>query len=126
MNTTLAHQAYSQNNVNINSQEKLVLMLYEGILRFTTFAKKAMESSDIEKKAYWINRTIDIFSELSSSLDMKAGGETAEYLEGLYNHQIIILTRANLDNEIEHLDTVIRVTRGLIEAWKEVTQLDMD
>jgi flagellar protein FliS len=116
-----AINAYAQNAARIESQEKLVLMLYEGILKFSAQARKSIEVDDVEKKVYWINRAIDIFAELINSLDYDNGGEVAHYLNGLYCHQIYILTQANLEDTIEHIDTVIRVTKGLIEAWKDVT-----
>jgi len=116
-----AINAYAQNAARIESQEKLVLMLYEGILKFAAQAKKSIEIDDIEKKVYWINRAIDIFAELINSLDYEKGGDVAHYLNGLYCHQIYILTQANIEDTSENIDTVIRVTRGLIDAWKDVT-----
>ncbi|HOI83351.1 MAG TPA: flagellar export chaperone FliS [Campylobacterales bacterium] len=116
-----ALNAYAQNAARIESPEKLVQMLFEGILRFTAQAKKAIEDGDIEKKVYWLNRSIDIFAELINSLNYEKGGEVANYLNGLYSHQIYLLSTANLENTTEPLDTVISVTKGLIDAWKDVT-----
>jgi len=116
-----ALSAYSQNSARIESSEKLILMLYEGILRFCGQAKKAIVSEDIEKRVYWINRVTDIFAELINSLDYENGGEVATYLNGLYCHQIFLLSQANINENADDLDTVIRVTKGLIDAWKEVT-----
>ncbi|RUM56120.1 MAG: flagella export chaperone FliS [Nautilia sp.] len=117
-----ALNSYNQNNINIESPEKLIEMLYEGALKFTSFAKKAIEKGDIEKKVYWINRTINIFTELLISLDIEKGGEVALYLNGLYEQQIKFLTEANAENNTEKLDIVINVLKGLLEAWKETTQ----
>jgi flagellar protein FliS len=114
-----ALNSYNQHNINIETPEKLIEMLYEGALRFTSFAKKAIEKNDVEKKVYWINRTINIFTELLISLDVKKGGDIAIYLSGLYEQQIKFLTQANLENNIEKLDIVIKVLKGLLEAWKE-------
>jgi len=115
-----ALNAYTQNSINIESPIKLVEMLFEGILKFTSQAKKSMLEDDIEKQIYWINRTIDIFSELISSLDYSGEQESlAEYLNGLYTYQIQLLTEANVECEPEKLDVVMKVARGLIEAWKE-------
>jgi len=76
-----ALNTYTQNSINIESPIKLVEMLFEGILKFTAQAKKSMLDDDIEKQVYWINRTIDIFSELISSLDYSGEQENlAEYL----------------------------------------------
>ena len=96
-------------------------MLFEGVLRFTAQAKKAIQDGDIDKKVYWINRTIDIFAELINSLNYEKGGDISNYLNGLYSHQIFLLSTANIENTIEPLETVILVTKGLIDAWKDVT-----
>jgi len=117
-----ALNSYNQNNINIESPEKLIEMLYEGALKFTSFAKKAIEKNNIEKKVYWINRSINIFTELLISLDVQKGGEIALYLNGLYEQQIKFLVEANAENNVEKLDIVINVLKGLLEAWKEETQ----
>jgi len=117
-----ALNSYNQNNINIETPEKLIEMLYEGALKFTAFAKKAIEKNDIEKKVYWINRTINIFTELLVSLDIEKGGDIALYLNGLYEQQIKFLIEANVENDTEKLDIVINVLKGLLEAWKDTTQ----
>ena len=50
-----AVNAYAQNATRVESPEKLVQMLFEGVLRFTAQAKKAIQDGDIDKKVYWIN-----------------------------------------------------------------------
>lgn len=117
-----AHSMYRQNSITVESQAKLVAMLYEGILRFLGQARRHMQSGDIEKKIYYINRTTDIFTELLNVLDYDQGGQVAHYLTGLYTHQIKILTHANIENSIEKIDVVMNVARGLLEAWKEIHQ----
>lgn len=120
MKGNLAYNSYQQNSVAVESPAKLVEMLYEGILRFASMAKRCIDSQDIEKKIYYINRTTDIFVELLNSLDYEKGGQVAHYLTGLYTHQIKLLTQANMENSKEKIDIVIKVTKGLLEAWKEV------
>ena len=120
MKCSLAYKSYQQNSVAVESPAKLVEMLYEGILRFASMAKRCIDSQDIEKKIYYINRTTDIFVELLNSLDYEKGGQVAHYLTGLYTHQIKLLTQANMENSKEKIDIVIKVVKGLLEAWKEV------
>ena len=115
-----AYNSYQQNSVAVESPARLVEMLYEGILRFSSMAKRCIDSGEIEKKIYYINRTTDIFVELLNSLDYEKGGQVAHYLTGLYTHQIKLLTQANMENSKEKIDIVIKVTKGLLEAWKEV------
>ena len=119
MRTNLAYNEYTQNNISIESKEKLIEMLYEGILRFNFQAKKAISEKDYEKKSYWINRSVDIFVELINSLNFN-GGEVAQYLSGLYSYQIQLLSSANAKNSTEDLDTVNKVVKGLLEAWREI------
>lgn len=128
MKGSAAYNSYQQNSVTVESPIKLVEMLYEGILRFTSLAKREIEKEDIdiEKKIYYINRTVDIFTELLNSLDYDKGGEIAHYLSGLYTHQIKLLSQANIENSPEKIETVISVTKGLLEAWREINQNAMD
>ncbi len=119
MPTNLAYNEYTTNNISIESKERLIEMLYEGILRFNFQAKKAIEKKDLEKKSYWINRSIDIFTELINSLNFD-GGDVATYLSGLYVHQIKLLSTANIKNSTKELDIVNKVVKGLLEAWREI------
>lgn len=118
-----AHNIYVQNNVGIESQEKLISMLYEGVLRFNAQSKKAIKDSNVEKKVYWINRSIAVITELIAILDMKQG-RVAQYLEGLYAYEIKLLGAASLDNDTDKIDEVSNVFKGLSEAWRETTNVD--
>ncbi|MDY0122784.1 flagellar export chaperone FliS [Sulfurimonas sp.] len=118
----VAHNIYAQNNVGIESPAKLIEMLYEGILRFNAQAKKAIKDGDIEKRVYWINRSVAVITELIAVLDMK-GGQVAQYLEGLYNYEIQLLNEANLKKDESKIDEVSNVFKGLLEAWRETTNV---
>ena len=118
-----AHNIYAQNNIGIESPAKLVEMLYEGVLRFNAQAKKAIKDKNIEKKFYWTNRSIAIIVELISVLDMEQKGDIGMYLSGLYNYQIQSLSSAAAYNKIEKVDEVSNVFKGLLEAWRETTNV---
>jgi flagellar protein FliS len=96
--------------------------MYEGVLRFNAQAKKSIKDNNIEKKTYWINRSIAVIAELINSLDF-SHGDVAAYLNGLYNYQIKLLSEANLQNDIEKIDEVTNVFKGLLEAWREETNV---
>ncbi len=125
MSPNLAYAVYSQNNISIESSEKLIEMLYEGILRFASLAKRAVETKNIEKKSYWTNRTVAIFSELLNYINYDAGN-ISNYLTGLYLHQIKTLSIANIDNDSKKIEEVISVTKELLQAWREETSHDLD
>ena len=122
MSPNLAHNIYTQNNIGIESPEKLISMLYEGVLRFNAQAKKAMKDENIEKKFYWTKRSISIIVELIEVLDMSAG-DISIYLSGLYNYQIQLLSEALAQNKTEKIDECSKVFKGLLEAWRESTNV---
>ena len=98
------------------------LKLYEGIIKFLSFVKSAMEEGNIEAKFTYINKVIAIFDELRNVLDFD-GGDVAYYLDGLYLYQIETLFSSGIDDNINAVNQVMKVTQGLIEAWKEETGL---
>lgn len=118
-----AYQAYNASNISVESPQKLVLMLYEGVLRFISRAKKAIIENNIQDKVLYINKTSAIFMELSNSLDMSQG-DVSYYLKGLYGREIVRLIEANIKNDPKLLDEVVNVTRELIAAWNDVTKPD--
>ncbi|EHM4452302.1 flagellar export chaperone FliS [Campylobacter jejuni] len=120
MQNNLAYNAYSQNQVGIESPQKLIEMLYEGIFRFCARAKVAIRNEDIEQRVYFVKRTTAIFIELINTLNYEKGGEVAHYLSGLYTREIQLLSLANLENNEDRINEVINVTKGLLEAWREV------
>lgn len=121
MKNNFALNAYNQNNVQVESPQRLIEMLYEGILRFNTQAKKAIEDGNIEKRVYWLNRSAAIFTELMNSVNLKEEGSLPHYLQGLYAYQLEQITLANMKNSKEIIDSVNHVVRGLLDAWREVS-----
>lgn len=122
MHTNLAYNTYTQNNIGVESPEKLIQMMYEGILRFNMQAKRSIIDNDIEKRTYWINRSNAVISELINILDYNQG-DISHYLAGLYTYQLRLLVEANLHNDSTKLDEVSQVFKGLLDAWKESTDV---
>jgi flagellar protein FliS len=118
MHTNLAYNAYTQNNIGVESPEKLIQMMYEGVLRFNMQAKRSANENNIERRTYWINRSSAVITELINTLDYTQG-EIAHYLSGLYSYQLRLLVEANIYNDSTKIDEVSQVMKGLLEAWKE-------
>jgi flagellar protein FliS len=119
MKNNLALNAYNQNNIQVESPHRLIEMMYEGILRFNTQAKKSLANGDIEKRVFWLNRSAAIFTELMNSLNHDEEGVTSRYLEGLYAYQLERITQANMEESSEIIDQINVVVRGLLDAWRE-------
>ena len=113
---------YNQQAAVTEDPYMLILKLYEGLLRYLSFVKEAINNDNIEEKFEYINKSIAIFDELRNILDFE-GGDVAYYLDGLYLYQIETLFSAGIDNNLTSIEQVNTVVKGLIEAWKEETGL---
>jgi flagellar secretion chaperone FliS len=114
------HNEYRQNEIKTSSQGKLIVMMYEGALKFVTLAIEGIDNKDLSKKGKYINKTHDIINELSCALDMKKGGDVAQKLESLYQYILHQLTLANIKSDRKILESIVNVITPLMEAWKEL------
>lgn len=99
---------------------RIIIMLYEGIIKFNNFARLAIENGNIQARSTYVNRSMDIVNELQNSLDMKEGGEVAANLSRLYDFCVGQLTDANLKNDKASLDAVNRVINELKGGWEKI------
>jgi len=99
----------------------LILMLLEGAIISTNIAKMHIESHNIPEKCAAISKALAIIDEgLRASLDKKAGEEIAENLDALYEYMGNRLIAANLHNQTEPLDEVVRLLSEIKGAWEEI------
>jgi flagellar protein FliS len=118
------YQKYKQTSIQSASREKLLLMLYEGAIKFMKLALSAMEQKKLADKGINIGRAYDIILELNNTLDHKVGGDISKNLEQLYMFITEQLTQANIKNDIQHLKNALKVTETLYEGWvKAIEQL---
>lgn len=111
------YQKYKQTQVVSASREKLLLMMYEGAIKFTKQAMKAAEEKRIADRCHYIGRAYDIVMELNNTLDHKIGGEIAANLEQLYMFITEQYTKANLNGTVEPLGHALKVLETLYEGW---------
>ncbi len=119
---TNPYKQYQKTQVVTASREKILLMLYEGAIRFTKQARIAMVDKKIAEKGKAISRATAILSELMATLDFKVGGQLAQDLENLYIFMIDKLIEGNVHNKPECLDDVERLLNTLYSAWKDVVE----
>ena len=114
------HNEYRHNEIATSSQGKLIIMMYEGAVKFVNLAIEGVDNKDLSKKGIYINKTHDIINELSLALDMKGGGEVAQKLEALYQFVLHQLTLANIKSDRKPLESILKVLIPLLEAWTEL------
>jgi len=119
---TNPYKQYQKTQVTTASREKILLMLYEGAIRFTKQARMAMVEKKIADKGKYISKATAILSELMATLDFKVGGQLAHDLENLYIFMIDKLIEGNIQNKVEPLDHVERLLNTLYSAWKDVIE----
>ncbi|UZP68923.1 flagellar export chaperone FliS [Desulfovibrio mangrovi] len=115
-----AAKAYFQTQVATTSQGKLLLMLYDGCIKFLNQAKIKIEERDYAQKGILISKALDVINELDSSLNAEKGGELAENLHKLYFYCSTRLLNANLKMDIGYIDEVIKILSGLRSAYAQI------
>lgn len=113
-------QEYRKNAVNGASPLQLVVMLYDGALRFMEAGKHAMAHRDVPKQNESLQRAQKIVMELMACLDMEQGGEIATNLMALYTYVLNELIDANVLDKPEGIDRSIRVMSDLRDSWVQV------
>ena len=122
MTTTSSNaNVYKQQQILTASPEKLILMLYNGFLKFTNEAIVAIEDNNIEKAHNSCIRAQDIVCELMASLDMDY--EISKELLNLYEYVEFEIVEANLKKDKKHLENAKMVITNIREGWVEAMKI---
>jgi len=120
---------YRQNQILFSTPAETVLMLYEGAIRFLGQAiNKLIEKGNMGEKAKLVEKAVNIIDYLKSCLDKDNGGEVADNFDRIYEYMLIRLTEANLNNDKNKIEEVVKLFLPLAEAWADICrkQNDMD
>ncbi len=113
-------QAYVQAQVTTTSQGQLLVLLYDGGIKYLTQAKEKIAERDVKAKGNLISRALDVINELDGSLNLEKGGSLAENLHKLYFYCSTRLLLANIRMDPALIDEVINVLAGLRSAYAEI------
>ena len=111
------YQKYKTTSVQSASREKILLMMYEGAIKFTKLGIRACEEKKIADRGMNIGRAFDIVMELNNTLDHRVGGEISKNLEQLYMFIMDEYTKANISGKVEHLNNAVKILENLYSAW---------
>lgn len=116
-----------QNNQILNaSPEQILILLYDGSIRFCRQAIHAMDEGQHKVQAEKISRAMAIVCEFANTLNHEVGGNIASDLDALYGFMTRELTRANLQNDRKALETVEDLLMGLRSTWVEAIEINRD
>ncbi|MDK2791869.1 MAG: flagellar secretion chaperone FliS [Deferribacteres bacterium] len=119
------YKTYLKNEIEGATKGKLILLLYDGAIKFLRQANRAIESKDIPGAHENIIKAENILYELMSTLNMDAG-EIAENLLKLYDFMVWKLIEANKEKNAEKVNSVIKLLLNLREAWKEIVEKEQE
>jgi flagellar secretion chaperone FliS len=117
--STQGLQQYQARSVQTASPGQLVVMLYDGFLRFAGQAQDALERDDIGSAAVPLTKAQAIITELRVSLDMSQG-VIATNLASLYIYVTERLTEGRIKKDPAEIVEARKVMADLREAWAEI------
>jgi len=120
MNTGI--RTYHEHAVATQTRGRLVVLLYDGAIKFLEQAKRELANGNFTAKGTFINKALAILNELDSCLDLEKGGEIASNLRHLYQFMIRHLSDANIHRDAQRIQDVIDCLKDLNEGWKAITQ----
>ena len=126
MNHRNGWHAYREVAVQTASPAQLIVMLYDGAIRFLQRAAQGFAHEDPAELNQSINNNVlraqAIIHELDRSLDMEKGGEFAATMRRLYDYFHQRLHESNLMKKPEGINEIIRRLTVLRDAWEEITR----
>jgi flagellar secretion chaperone FliS len=119
-----AHSAYKSVQVTTTDRGRLLLMMYEGAIKFLKQAKMGLEDGDLPKFCRFLSKGQAIIAELMNTLDFEKGGTIARDLDRLYDFMLFYLTEANLHRDTQRITKVIGLLDIIYGAYKDIIEAD--
>lgn len=113
-----AAQFYQKNSVQTASPAKIILMLYDGAIKFCHIAQEALDANDIEKTNLNLQKAQKIIVQLRVSLDTKYS--VSQEFDRVYDYIYRRLVEANMKKDREILDEALKHIKTMRETWMEV------
>ncbi len=111
---------YRQNSIETASSTRLVVMLYDGAIRFLSQGLAAMQAGQHAQQSVLIGKAQAIIAHLHDTLDAETGRAFAKTLSGIYTALLRTLTQANIENKPQPVEDALGILRDLRETWAEV------
>lgn len=116
--------AYKTTEVRTSNRLDLLVMLFDGAIRFMNQAKERMVAKDIPAKGMYISKALAIIAEFKNTLSYDFDPQLAQNLESLYNFIQDRLIKSNISNDPKGIEEALKITFTLREGWKQL-QADM-
>lgn len=115
------YDQYKQTQITTANQGKLIVMLYDGAIKFLNIALDNMSPKTYDVVNTNIIKAQDIITELLLSLNMDEGGEISQNLFNLYMYFKRQLLDANIRKDAEIIKHTLKLLKELREAWDQIS-----
>ncbi|MCC5895763.1 MAG: flagellar export chaperone FliS [Alkalibacterium sp.] len=121
MSYSSASKVYKKNQIETASPKQLVVLLYEGAIKYIRLAELAVEKEDFSKVNTNLLKAQDIVTELMVSLNHQNGENAiASELQTLYSYVLNQLIQANLKKDQNKMSETRHLMSELLEAWASI------
>ncbi|MGQ9843506.1 MAG: flagellar export chaperone FliS [Spirochaetota bacterium] len=115
------YDQYKHTEINTANQGKLIVMLYDGAIKFCNIAIENMYPKTYDIANINILKAQDIINELILALNMNEGGDVARNLFNLYIFFKKQLLEANIQKNAEILKNTVKLLKELRDAWDKIS-----
>lgn len=113
---------YKQARYDTASQGDLVVMLYDGLLRFVRLAAQALRDEDRLSAVDNVGRALNILSYLQATLAADEARQMVANLDRTYALWATTLVRMNLTGDVEAVAAIGVQIEGMADAFRQANQ----
>lgn len=118
---TGGYQKYQQNSIMTASPKELILMLYNGAIKFCNLALEGYDEGNYQKQHNALIRAQDIITELQLALDHNI--EVSKLIDQLYTYIKEILVKANIQKDRESILEAKNLITEFRNLWQELMKV---
>lgn len=117
---------YKEISINTASPAKLVVMLYEGAIRFLRQTEDDIRKKDFAKKSQSVDRAVAIIQHLQGTLDMDKGGKVAFDLDRLYTYINSRIFDGSAKLDLRAFEEAIQLLTTLLSGWEDIARKEQE
>lgn len=115
------YNQYKATEIGTANQGKLIVMLYDGAIKFLNIALEHMDPKTYDVVNNNILKAQDIITELLLSLNTRDGGDISQNLFNLYVYFKRRMIEANIEKNPETIKELLKHLRELRDAWEKIS-----
>jgi flagellar protein FliS len=115
-------KAYQRVRVTTASPAELIVLLYEGLVRFVGSAASALSEQRYAEAGQAFERSVEIIAHLRDSLDEGSEPRLVKQLDETYALWMKALVKAQLARDAQATEGIAFQVADMLSAWRSVSQ----